>query len=162
MLFRSLFRMARCVGNRDRTSLRGAIQRKSAQTSGVNYRIKVIQPRLERNFLDGPVRETASTLVVSQKRKMPRKRLQRRPADWIRPFVFEIAQPVGRSHQWRPRACCSVCEPYAIVRGTEANLLTLCSHFTRVAPVTPNPASRASTMACARFSTPNLSNTRVM
>jgi hypothetical protein len=64
------------IGKRDRTALGNAEQREAVEPRGVDDRLQIRDPRVERKVLHFPVGEAAAALVIADERVAPSQLVQ--------------------------------------------------------------------------------------
>ena len=122
-------RVPRGVRHRDRRALRDAEQRKALQAGGVDDRLQIADPGLDRQLADLRVREAAAALVVAQDRVALAKPIEPMAPDRAFPVQLEMGQPGRDPHQRRTAAVHRVGETGAVRRGAKTDL----SHDARTA-----------------------------
>src|SRR5215207_10982798 len=94
-------RMAHRVGDRGGTALRQAQEREALQPGRIDYGLQILDPRVEREAIDFPVRETTASLVVAHHGSSPRQPLEPVPPDRAAPVELQMGQPVRSLDQGR-------------------------------------------------------------
>ena len=115
--------MAHRVGDGNGAALRHVQQRKTRQADLVDHGFKVTHPKLERDFVDLPIRETIAARVGANQRVLAGQPAQDVAPKRTLPIVFEMIEPGRRPHQRRTAADDPVREPHAVASPAVANLL---------------------------------------
>ena len=95
-------RMPHGVRDGHRAALREADQREPLEPRRVHHQLEVLDPRVEVEGLDVPVRQPAATLVVADQPVSSRERVDPVRPDRALPLQVEVGQPVRRLDQRRP------------------------------------------------------------
>ena len=98
-------------------------QREAVEPDGVDDELEVVDPVVEAEVVDVPVRQPAAPLVVADQRAAVGEALQPVPPDRVLEVVVEVGQPVGRLDEHRPRAHRGVGDAGAVGRRAEADRL---------------------------------------
>src|ERR1700730_1984617 len=111
------------ISYRNCTALGESEQRKSIETSGVDNRFHVAEPRIERYFADVPIRETVAARIVTNKRKRFCEVEQPMAENRKLPIIFQMPHPVSRPHQRWTGPDVSIGKANAVRRGAIPNVL---------------------------------------
>jgi len=120
------------VGDRDRCALRDAEQRKALEPGGIDHRLEVGDPGVERERGDGPVRQAAAARIVANEGAAGRKTEQDVVPHRAAPVEVEMVEPVGGLDQRRSCAGRRIGEANAVGGRAKTNVLLAFLH--RVSP----------------------------
>ena len=134
-------RVPRGVGHRDRRALRDAQQRKPVQAGGVDDRLQITDPGLDRRLADLRVRKAAAALVVTHNSVALAEPIEPMAPDRAFPVQLEMGQPGRDPYQRRTAAVHRVGQAHPVRRGAKPDL----SHHARTLNLPrASPCSRPS------------------
>jgi hypothetical protein len=116
-------RVARRVRNRHRAALRHPEEDDALESGGVDDRLEVGDPRVERQVIYLPVRKAAPALVVPDERVHLPQAGEPVPPDRAVPVELQVSEPCRGPHQRRTAAMDGVRDSSAVGRGAESDLL---------------------------------------
>src|ERR1700745_2135145 len=87
------------VSDRDCASLRMPEQRKLAQSGSIDNRLQIMDPGLEGDILDIPLRESIAAAIVAQNTVIPGDISYPVPPDRALPFEVEMIEAIRDFHQ---------------------------------------------------------------
>jgi hypothetical protein len=79
-------------------------QREAWDLRRVDHRLEIRNEGVERDVIDGPIRQPVAAGVVPDQRMLPGELAIEMPPDWAFEVVFQVSHPVARLHQRRSPA----------------------------------------------------------
>ena len=117
------FGMTRGIRDGCRRPLRYPEQHETVEPGGVDDALEVRHPAVQRDLSGRPIGQATTALVVPNERVPFAQPLQPVTPDRAPPVELEMSEPVPGLHDRRAAAVPRPCEPRAVRRDAEANLL---------------------------------------
>src|SRR5262245_33201683 len=92
---RHSLRMSHGISNRNGTALRDSQKGEPINTSGIDHRLEIPHPCVERECLDIPVRHAIAPSVIADQRVVARQPANDMSPDRAFPIIFKVVHPVG-------------------------------------------------------------------
>ena len=108
-------RMAHCVGHRYGAALRTTEQGEALQPGGIDHRLQIRDPSIERQRCRTPVRQAASAPVVADQQAVAAELGQPRTPNGALQVELEVREEMRGAHHGRTVARRGVCEAQAVL-----------------------------------------------